>query len=169
MRILRLTFLFTLIGGSFWLSSCKSTSGAEPSIEEAQLKLLAGTGTKTWTTSQVRFGAGNTDRTSEYSGMKITIKGTFSSTATSYSYEVTGKPSVSPWSTSGTWAFDSNDPESVVIRLTDKGGNTENLPITYSITQNQLQLNFTYSGGGYDQSGRVSAVEGTWIFLFTSN
>src|SRR5688572_16857488 len=107
MRILRLTFLFAIISGFVGLSSCKKDKDADPSIQEAQLKLLTGnseTG-KTWTVSQVRFGPGNTDRTAEYAGMAIKLKGKYSGTTTTFTYEVTGRPDLSPWPASGSWSF----------------------------------------------------------------
>jgi hypothetical protein len=162
MRILRLTFLFALIAGFVGLSSCKKDKDADPTIQEAQLKLLTGnseTG-KTWTVSQVRFGPGNQDRTAEYAGMAIKLKGKYSATNTTINYEVTGRPDLSPWPASGTLSFDENEPENLLIR-------EDGMDFTYSLTENQLSLNFTYSGDGYP--GRISAVEGTWAISFTSN
>lgn len=163
MRILRLTFLFALIAGFVGLSSCKPDEKSDPSVEEAQLKLLTGnseTGKK-WNVSKVRFGPGlATDRTAEYSGMAITFKGKYSGANTSLNYEVTGRPNLSPWPASGTWSFDENAPENLFMR-------DDNVSFTYSLTANQLSLDFTYAGAGFP--GRISAVEGTWSILLTSN
>ena len=157
MKFVRLSFLPALIIGLISFASCDKSDPPEPSVEEAQLALLS----KPWTVSEVRFGSGNTDRTAEYSGMTLTISGTFSDGGT-YNYSLAGRPSLSPWPASGTWTFDLNDPENLVIRTED------NLAITYSVTEGQLQLVFTYAGAGY-AGPRISAVEGTWTFLFTSN
>ena len=163
MRLLKLTYFAALSFIFLAISSCNPEKDAEPSVFEAQLKLLsANTDTgKPWTVSQVRFGAGNTDRTSEYSGMTLTVKGKFVDLSAKYPYEVAGRPQLSPWPASGTWSFDPNEPQNLIIRTED------NIPMTYSVVDGKLQLQFTYSGSGY--AGRTSAVEGTWIFLFTSN
>jgi hypothetical protein len=162
MKFLRLTFLIALIGGLSFMTSCNKGSDPEPSVEEAQLKLLS----KTWTVSQVKFGPGNTDVTADYTSpnpMKLTIGGTFNSApGTTYTYSLTGRPASpkkSPWPASGTWKFDTNAPETLIIRTED------NLQISYTVTASQLQLIFTYAGPGY--TGRTSAVEGNWTFLFT--
>lgn len=124
------------------------------SIEIEQLDKLSGV----WTVSQVRFGSGNTDRTSEYIGMSLTFTGTFVNDGT-YNYSVANRPSLSPWPASGTWKFDKNNPENLIIRTED------NMPMTYSVTTSQLQIIFTYAGSGYN--ARTQAVEGTWTFLFS--
>lgn len=155
MKFVRLSFLPALIIVLISFASCDKGNPPEPSIEEAQLKLM----TKTWTVSEVRFGSGNTDRTQEYTGMTLTISGTFAEGGT-YNYAASGRPSLSPWPANGTWTFDTNDPENLIIRTED------NLPISYSVVDNKLQLVFTYAGSGYS---RISAVEGTWTFLFTGN
>ena len=162
MKFVRLSFIPAVIIVLISFSSCDKSNPPEPSVEEAQLKLLS----KTWTISaskgsKVEFGSGSTDRTSEYEGMTLTISGTFSEGGT-YNYTVATRPSLSPWPANGTWTFDLNDPENLVIRTED------NIPMTYSVVDNKLQLVFTYSGAGYT-GPRISAVEGSWIFLFSSN
>jgi len=133
------------------ISSCKGGKDSEPSIEEVQFKLLS---SKTWTISQVSFGSGNLNKTSEYSGMTLKFEGSSSGGT----YTVTGRPTLSPWPASGNWEFDANDPENIVIRLNDT------LPMTYSVTAAQLQLTFVYSGAGF--AGRAAVVEGSGIVLF---
>lgn len=160
MKLIRYCFIPALFIGLISFSSCDKGGAPEPSVEETQHKLLSGT----WTISQVRFGAGNTDRTSEYTGMKLTLSGDFSSN-NEYAYSRTTLAQISPLSKSGKWGFDTNDPENIVILLTDENNASLNIPVTYSVTETQLQLVFTYSGAGY--AGRVSAVEGTWTFGFT--
>src|SRR5690349_3242959 len=123
MRFLRIGFLFALITGFIGFSSCGPSNPPEPSVEEAQLKLLS----KTWTVSEVRFGSANTNRTSEYTGMTLTISGDFNATANEYDYSRNVLSVISPWPKSGKWSFDANDPESLIIRKND------NLPITYSV------------------------------------
>jgi hypothetical protein len=159
MKFLRLTFLVALIGCLTFFTSCDEGGGKKLSIEETQFLALS----KTWTVTEVRFGSGNTDRTAEYTatGMTLTISGDFVDPTSAYQYTITGRPSLSPWPASGTWTFDPNDPETLIIRAED------NLPITYSVTETELQLTFNYTGAGYP--ARVSAVEGSWTFLFTAN
>jgi hypothetical protein len=157
MRFIRIAFIPVLLIVLIGFSSCEPDPTPEPSIEEAQLKLLT---SKTWTidkakSAKVEFGSG-TPRTDEYEGMTLTISGTFSEGGT-YNYTVSNRPSLSAWPASGTWTFDANDPENLIIRTED------NIPMTYSVTESQLQLVFNYAGAGY---ARTSAVEGSWIFLF---
>lgn len=156
MKFLRLTFLVAVMGCLALFTSCDEGGGKKLTIEETQLLALS----KTWTVSEVRF-EGTSDRTAEYSGMTLTVGGTFVDPTTVYDYSLTNRPTLSPWPVSGTWTFDVNDPETLIIRTEDS------LPISYSVTDDQLQLTFNYTGPGY--SGRVSAVEGSWIFLFTAN
>ena len=157
MKFLQLTFLVALIGGLGLLTSCKPDEKVVPSIEEVQFKLLS----KEWTVSEVRFGPGSTDRSTEYDGMKLTISDESSASIGVYDYFVSGRPALSPWPEKGTWSFDENEPESLIMRIDD------GLAVSYLVTSNQLQLSFNYTGAGF--AGRVSAVEGNWIFLFTSN
>jgi hypothetical protein len=165
MKFLRLTFLIALIGGFGLLNSCKPNDTPEPSIEEVQLGLLKKV--TTWKIDKVRFGPSNTDRTSEFTGMTLTITGTFPDTTTPYQYQVAGitNGNLTPWPQEKPlefydWKFDIADPENSIIRLND------DLPMTYSVTATQLQLIFNYDGDGFTANGRTSAVKGSWTFLF---
>lgn len=153
---MKITFLIALIGAFLGFSSCGSDPSPAPSIEEAQLKLLTGS----WVINKAQFGS-STDHRTEYDGMTLTISGTFNATpGTKYTYTLTGRPSKSPWPPSGQWEFEQNDPETLILRTED------NLLMTYSVTENNLQLSFDYTdkGDGYD--GRISAINDNWIFLF---
>ena len=153
MKFLRLTFLMALIGGLSLITSCNKGSDPEPTIQETNLKLMS----KTWTIKEVKYNSN--DRTTEYTGMKLTIAGTFNATTNSYDYTVTNKPAAptkSPWPNSGKWSFSTAQPATLITRTPD------NLSMTYGVTTTELQLSFTYAGAGF----RTSAVEGNWIFIF---
>ena len=159
MKFLRLTVLVAFIGGLGLFSSCKPKEVIEPSIEEAQLKLLS----KTWNLNSATFGPGS-DRTSDYTGMTLTLSGTFNSTpGTKYNYSRSSLTVTSPWPSSGTWAFEPNDPANLIIRTED------NLLITYNVTATTLILSFDYTSMGAGYPGRVSSINDTWEFVFTSN
>lgn len=156
MKLLKLTFFIALIGAFLGFSSCGSNNNPDPSIEEAQLKKLVGT----WVINKAQF-AGSTDSRTEYAGMTLTLTGTFDSApGATYEYSLSGRPTLSPWPASGTWRFEENDPESLIIRTED------DLLITYLVTANTLQLSFDYEGKGAGYAGRTSAINDDWIFLF---
>ena len=79
--------------------------------------------------------------------------------AASFGYVTTGRPALSPWPSSGSWAFDT-DPLTSIIR--DKG-NANELKITYTVTEATLEITYNYQGTG---SGRVDNVKGQWVMTF---
>lgn len=140
------------------LTACKGDDKKQ-TVEETQLKLLA----KTWTLQTVTLDDVNKKTSSEYNNFKLTISGTYSSSApdAEYNYSVSGRPQLGPWPASGKWIFDSNDPATQLIR--DPGTDNE-LPVTYSINNGSLQITFTYQGDGF--AGRTSIVNGQWVMTF---
>ena len=89
-----------------------------------------------------------------YESFKLTLTGT--SDASTFNYVAAGRPATSAWPASGTWKFGTNTATDI-IRDAD-------LPVSYSVTDTQLELTFNYTGSGF---ARVGEVGGTWVFTFT--
>jgi len=90
----------------------------------------------------------NYDVTSQFSGFTLTIG--------EYTY-ITQNSIASAWPTSGTWQFVNDNPNLVVRE--------DGVEIDVAIANNQLTLSFTVSGIG----GRVSGIDGNYVFTLTSN
>jgi hypothetical protein len=93
----------------------------------------------------------------DYATFQLTITGTPG--ASSFGYATQGRPSLSAWPSSGTWTFGTN-PETDINR--DSGADL--IPMTYTVTDTQLELTFTYNGDG---ESRTSEVKGVWVFTMT--
>ena len=94
----------------------------------------------------------------------LTLTGTLGSVATAPFTYTTTKPtaSLSPWEQSGSFTFDSTNPETKINRVKD------GLAMTYTVNGTQLQVSFNFSASGYDRSsGKTEVVAGQWIFIFT--
>jgi len=151
--ILSVLALAVLLG----YSGCGGKNNTGPSVEEVQLGKLS-------TTWKIDTSNPNSDVTlagvskrSDYNGFTLTLTG--SAGATSYNYVKTGGPSLTPWPTSGTWKF-GTDPETDIIR--DPGVQGKELQATYSVTDNTLEIQFSYTGTG--EASRTSEVKGQWVF-----
>lgn len=145
----KLLFVIAIIMMVLALVDCKSKGeDPGPSDQDLQLEKL----TAAWTCTAATRDDVNQDG---YTNFKLNISGTAGSD--SFGYSASGRPSLSPWPASGTWKFGSNA-GSELTRDTD-------LPVAYSVTENQLELTFTYSGNGFN--GRVTEVNGQWKFTFT--
>jgi len=140
------------------LMACKGSED-KPTVQETQLKLL----TKTWSLSEVTLDGVNKKTSSEYNNFKLTISGTYSASApdAEYNYSVSGRPQLGSWPGSGKWEFSSSAPETQLVR---DPGSSDELPLTYSLTNGQLQITFTYQGDGY--ASRTSIVNGQWVMTF---
>lgn len=164
--------MMALVIGFGLFSSCKPDDNPEPSIEEANLNLLVDEWTLDVNAPSPAFGAklGTTDKDSEYPNFNLKIEGTFSagSPAGPYTYTVTSMagtdyPTSSPWPTdkNGTWIFDDSAPETTIIR---DDGTAQEIIMSYTVTENSLQLIFEYTRDG--SNGRASSVAGTWVMNF---
>jgi len=148
------TLLFaTSLVALFTYSGCGPGKDPEPSDEEVQLGKLK----STWSVSNVTLD--NVSKTTDYTGFKLSVDGTLG--ATSFNYSTIGRPALSPWPTSGTWTF-GTDPKTQLVRDPDKA--SDKLDISYTVTDSQLQLTFTFAREGY---ARTSNVKGQWVFTFT--
>ncbi|HOO10860.1 MAG TPA: hypothetical protein PKW06_13040 [Cyclobacteriaceae bacterium] len=131
---------------------CKKKSGPGETVEDIQLAKLS----KTWNATSVELD--NVAQTG-YDNFALTISGTAGTSL--FGYKADGRPTtLSPWLSSGQWKFGAS-PETQIIRDPDTA---DELDLTYSVTDTQLQITFTFNGDGYP--GRVSNVKGQWVFTF---
>jgi hypothetical protein len=137
-------------------SSCGPGGGDPVPPEDEQLALLSSTW-KVGTSGNVTLDG--VSKKTDYSGFQLVISGTPG--ATSFGYTTSGRPALSAWPSSGTWAFGSNVTTDIVR---DKGNTAKELPVTYVVTENTLELTFTYNGAG---EARTNKVTGTWVFTLT--
>jgi len=147
----RIFVLVALSAALLTYSGCDNSKPPAPSDEEVQLGKLS----KTWKNPSVK--KDNVDQTG-YTNFTLKLEGVVG--ATSFGYATTGRPTLSPWLSSGNWTFDT-DPLTSIIR--DKG-TADELKMTYTVTETTLQITFTFSGAGY--AGRVGNVKGTWVMTF---
>ncbi len=131
--------------------SCGSDDGPGQSIEDVQLGKLS----KAWNATTVELdGIVQTG----YDNFVLTMTG--SAGSASFGYSTAGRPQLSPWPSSGNWVF-GGSPETQIIR--DQGTQDE-IAVTYSVTDTQLQLTFNFTGTGF--AGKTSNVGGLWVFTF---
>ncbi|HNP08057.1 MAG TPA: hypothetical protein PKN99_10545 [Cyclobacteriaceae bacterium] len=151
-QIGKLMLLGVVFGILLVSQGCKKDSGPGETVEDIQLRKLS----KTWNATSVKLD--NLDQT-DYDNFALTISGTAGSPT--FGYSVTGRPTtLSPWLSSGQWKFGAS-PETQIVRDPDTG---DELNMTYSVTDTQLQITFTFTGDGYP--GRISNVKGQWVFTF---
>lgn len=141
-----------LAGALLFISGCGPDTPDRP-IEEVQLEKLVAT----WNISDVTLDG--TTKKSDYTNFKLTLAGTPGQTQ--FSYTTSGATALlTPWPKNGSWKF--GEPvETVAIRM-----DTPELPMTYSVSDTQLQVSFNYTGNGVPSS-RTSQVKGQWVFTFT--
>lgn len=147
MKSLKFLVAAAFVGVLLLYSGCKPKKDPGLSIEDAQLVKLS----KTWKCTSAKLD--NSDQTG-YTNFQLTVTSTAGQKT--FGYTTSGRPSLSPWPASGTFTFGTD----VSTQVTRDDG----LPITYAVTDTQLQVTFNYAGSGF---GRVSQVKGNWVFTFT--
>jgi hypothetical protein len=153
MKALRILSLLGLFAVLLTYSSCKDDPADQESPIDVQLAKVA----KTWKINTVTLD-GN-DRTAEYTATSFQLLLSGTKGNTSFGYSATGRPSLSPWKSSGSWEFGAA-PETQMIR--DKG-TADELAMTYAVTETTLQITFSFNGSGYSRTG---VVKGQWVFNF---
>ncbi|NJN41225.1 MAG: hypothetical protein HC811_02255 [Flammeovirgaceae bacterium] len=152
--ILQSLVLFVILGGLITFTSCGDDPPSKTQ-EEIQLELLA----KTWQPISVELDG--VDKTTDYSSFSLTLSGTAGSAP--YSYTTSGRPTLSPWPSSGTWDFGTD----LATQLVRDPSTADERDMTYQVSDTQFQLTFQFSGPGY--SARTSNVTGTWVLLLVYN
>lgn len=150
--------LFAVAALVMFYASCDK-GDPKKSEEQQQFEQLA----STWTLSDARYDG--ISRKDDFPGLVLTLSGTFADGGT-FQYSFTGtRPNPSPWKASGTWKFGQNPKEDIIL---DPGSAQEKEAI-YSLQGNTLTIEFTLLEGEGHAAGRVSSVEGDWIFTFNKN
>lgn len=148
MKRTNLLIALVLLGVSVSFWKCGDDPPPAVSPQDAQLAKLS----KTWKANATTYNSG---AITGYENFVITMTGT-PGTAT-FNYTITGRPTgPTPWPASGTFTFGTD----FATILTREDG----IVVTYSVTDTQLQFNFTYAGSGF--TGRVGNVEGVWSYTF---
>jgi hypothetical protein len=132
------------------LYSCSNEDETDPVRE--RLNLL----TKTWEVKTVRLDGVLKD---EYSDFEIILEE--NNTSSVFSYQVSGRPSLSPWQNQGSWRFG----DDITTQIIRDPGTPDEVLINYSINDNELVLNFSFEGDGYSSS-RTDVIAGQWQFVF---
>jgi hypothetical protein len=159
MKSLKLLLAGAFLGVLLMNSGCGGKSDPAPSVEDAQLAKLS----KTWKATAVTLNNTSmmTNAQAGYSNFTMTISGTPGQTASGFSFTTSGRVAGDknyPWPSNGTFHY-GTDPATLLIR-------DDTLPITYAVTDTQLQMTFTYNGPGYN-GGRVTQVQGNWVMTFS--
>lgn len=152
MKAFRILSLLGLVVALLTYSSCKDDKSAPEPITDVQLGKLS----KTWKVDAVTLDG--VDKKTDYAAFQLVLSGTKGNT--SFGYTTTGRPTLSPWKSSGSWEF-GTAPETQIIR--DKG-TADELPMTYAVTETTLSITFTFNGAGY--TSRTGVVKGQWVFTF---
>lgn len=154
--VARFLSLTILAGAAIFLASCGSDGGETKSEEETQLEALS----KTWTLTSAELDGDV--RTADFTNMKLTLSGAFSAGGT-YNYSLTGTtPTPSPWPRSGKWKFGS----AVTSQMIRDPNSANELEMNYTLANGTLTISFTCVTCDFDGGGRVSSVEGPWVFVF---
>ncbi len=124
---------------------CGDDGGDGPSLEDQQLARLVGQ----WNLVSANDGSPRSD----YDGFTLTIQ-------ESRAYITSGGPDLLPFPPNGSFQF--GTPVESQLIVADAGGD---ITMAYSVTDNSLQLSFTYNGAGFPNS-RTASVEGDWVFNF---
>ena len=152
MKAIRILTMLGLIAVLVTYSNCDGNKPPPKPITDVQLEKLS----KSWKIDKVILDG--VDKKTDYSSFALTLSGTAGNT--SFGYTTTGRPALSPWKSGGTWEF-GTAPETQIIR--DKG-TTDQLDMTYAVTESTLHVSFTFNGAGY--TARTGVVKGAWVFTF---
>ena len=144
--------LYLIIAVVLLPSGCKKKSDDPEPISDVQLGKL----NKTWKLKNVTQDGDS--KKSEYASFQLTLTGTKGTDL--FTYTTTARPSRSPWPASGNWAFGAD----ITTQIIRDPKAADALPMTYSVNDAVLQLNFNFTGAGYN--GRVAEVTGQWVFTF---
>ena len=131
---------------------CSSNSDSEESAKDKQTKLLA----KTWNvkTDVNSVTLNGDDDTDNWPGFTVT----FNSNGTYSASNISEQRTNTVWSNSGSWYFMSNTNVNTIVR--DDG-----VVIDIMVDEANLSMNFNYA----QPNGRVSAIEGEWLFNMNVN
>ncbi|MFZ5998916.1 MAG: hypothetical protein ACOYW3_00270 [Bacteroidota bacterium] len=159
-RYFKTVLAFSAIAALLTYSGCGPGSDPAPTEQEVQLGKLK----STWKITEVKLD--NVSKLTDYTGFELTITGSITDgNLTGGGYSAKNRPKLSPWLAEGNWVF-GTDPVTQITRDPDKSA--DKLDVTYSVTDTQLQLTFTFAREGYS-TARTSNVKGQWVFTFKNN
>jgi hypothetical protein len=163
MKLLTRTLsLLTIASLALFFANCGGDEGDDTPVEKTQLGKLKGT----WEieSATLEGGTPSPDKTADYAGFTLTLDGTYDADNEDpfpYDYSTNGRPDLSPWEASGTWAFGGN-PKTQIVR--DDG-----LGIVYTLSSDgSLTLEYTFFGAGFPNA-KAAEVEGNWTLVLTKN
>jgi len=154
MKRSKVLIALTLFGASASFWQCGSDPAPAKDPQDEQLAKLS----QTWKATSVTLSNGGAPATQTgYDNFTLTISGTPGNAT--FNFSTSGRPAgtkSSPWPASGTFTFET-DFNTTVKR--------DDLVIfTYFVTATQLELDFTYTGAGFD--ARTSSINGSWKMIF---
>lgn len=152
MKVLRLLSLISITAILLTYAGCKGKGSDPEPIADVQFDKLK----KTWKINTVSLDG--TDKTADYTNFQLTISGTKGTPP--FDYATSGRPSLSPWKSSGKWDFGTAT-ETQMIRDKDTA---DQLAITYAVTESTLTISFNFTGSGYN--ARTGVVSGDWVYTF---
>jgi len=154
----RILSLLVLASATVFYSSCGGGDDNSKSETDQQLEKLNGTWVIAAGTDVTQDGhpQDGTNSAFNYKGLTLTING--SAGSTTFNWTAAARPQLSPWDSQGTFQF--GDPVASQLKRSD------NVTITYNVTDTELIMSFTFTGQGYAGS-RSKSVEGDWHFEFT--
>jgi len=158
MKILGNSVVLTMVLAALFTYSGCGPDPVGPTVEEVQLEALTGTWAVTGGSSSVTTNVtlDNVSKKSpDYAAFELTLSGTPG--ATSFAYTTAGRPPLSAWPSTGTWKF-GESPESMITR---DPTTTDELPVTYAVAGDQLQITFNFAKTGYSRTNQVT---GEWVF-----
>jgi hypothetical protein len=152
----RILSLIVLTAVACFYAGCDPGDDPEKSEMDQQIEKLNGT----WNTTAYTLD-GLVPADLDYSNFDLVLTG--SEGDESLEFSAVGRPSgkPSPWPESGTVEFGTNVKQNL-IRLDP---NEVTVPISYSVTETTLIIDFTFSTTPYN--GRVQNVTGNWHFEFS--
>lgn len=143
--------MIALLGVLTTLSACKDEN--EVSAEAAQLKKISAT----W---EITSALKDDEEITGYDNFRLILSG--SPDASSFTYATSGRPSLSPWPSGGTWVFGSSVKSQIL-----RDSNSDEVLILYSLDGNTLSLEFNFAGEGYENIARINSPIGQWKFTFS--
>lgn len=152
MKVLRILSLVSITAVLLTYAGCKGNDPDPEPIADVQFDKLK----KTWKINTVSLDG--TDKTADYTNFQVTFSGTKGTPP--FDYSTSGRPSLSPWPSSGKWDF-GTAVETQMIR--DKT-TADELAMEYVVTESTLTISFNFTGAGY--SARTGVVSGDWVFVF---
>lgn len=134
-------------------TGCGGKKEPGPSDEEKALTALSATWKVAGTNTDVTLNG--VSKKADYSGFTLTVSGTAG--AATYGYTTAGRPSLSPWPSSGAWKFG----DVIATDIIRDPATAKEVDMHYTVTDTQLELTFTYDQAG---ESRTSQVTGVWVF-----